>query len=419
MAMTIKLLSTEIKQNQLYKNSFFITSSRFLNVAIGFIFWIVAARLYSIEDVGIATVLLSSLNIIMAFSKLGFDFSLIRYISINDRTKVFNTSFVVTTIASLFIGIIFIIFIIGIDSFSNLFFIQKPIYAMIFLLFVVMNSIVIITGVAFTAIRKADHYFFQNIFLALRVPLLVPLVFLGSFGIFGSVGIAYFFSALIAFLQLNKFVRFDFKINNQFIKESFKFSSGNYASNVFQTFPTLILPLLVLSLLGEVESAKYYIAFAIGNLVLVIPDALCTSLFVEGSHGENLRKNAIKAILTIYSFLIPAVIFVYFFGSYLLALVGKNYVDALELLRIIVLSSLFVAIIHLFISIQNVRMNVGSIVKLNFLLFLLLPSLSYFFIPIFGITGIGYAWVVTYGILDLIVAISVKNLGWLRIKAVS
>lgn len=412
MTITIKLLSTKIKQNQLYQNSFFIMLSRFLNAGIGFIFWIVAARLYSIENVGIATALLSSIYIITSFSRLGFDFSLIRYIPINDRTKVFNTSFVITTIASFLIGIIFIT--IGINSFSpSLFFIQKPVYAIIFLLITAMYSVVTITGVAFTAIRKADRYFYQNIFLASRVPLLMPLVFLGSFGIIGSVGIAYSFSALIAFLQLNKFIKFDFKIDNQFIKESFNFSFGNYVSNVFNTVPILILPILIINLLGEAESAKYYIAFAIGSLVLIIPDALCTALFIEGSHGENLRKNVIKALLTIYSFLIPAVIIIYFFGNHLLTLIGENYVDAFKLLMLIALSSFLVTINHLFISIQNVRMNVTSIIKLNFILFLLLPILSYIFIPRFGITGIGYAWMIVYGILDLIIVILVKNAGWL------
>jgi O-antigen/teichoic acid export membrane protein len=46
---------------------------------------------------------------------------------------------------------------------------------------------------------------------------------------------------------------------------------------------------MVLNMLGEAEAAKYYIAMAIGNLVLIIPSSLGTSLFVEASHGQGLR----------------------------------------------------------------------------------------------------------------------------------
>jgi len=395
---TIKELRKYLK-DPLYKNSFFLVLSRVFNVACGFSFWMLAARLYSINDVGLATALISSLGLVILFSRFGLDFSLIRFLPINDKSKVFNTCLIITTISSFIVGIIYIS---GVGFFSqSLSFIQNPIYAIIFLTFAVMNSIALTTGNAFVAIRKAEHYFFQNVFLASRIPFLIPLVFLGCFGVFGACGLAYLLASLFAFLLLSKFIGFDFKIDKQFIKESFRFSSGNYISNVLFAAPTLILPIMILNLLGEAEAAKYYIAFAIGNLALIIPDALSTSLFVEGSHGESLRKNVIKAGLAIYSFLIPAVIFIYFFGNLLLGLFGKDYVEAFALLRILALSSFFVAVYSLFIPIQNVRMRVESIVKLNFFRFLLLLGLCYIFILKFGIVGVGYAWIITYGILGL------------------
>jgi O-antigen/teichoic acid export membrane protein len=401
----------ELRTNPLYKNSFFITLSRFSNVFVGFIFWIVAARLYSIEDVGIATALISSVSIVISLSRLGFDFSLIRYVKINDKTKVFNTSIVITTIASLIMGIIYISGFRYINFSSSLIFIQSHSYIVVFLLFVIMNSLVSITGIGFTAIRKADHYFFQNIILASRVPLLIPLTFLGSIGIFDSVGLAFLFSALFSLIYLDKFVKFDFKIDKKFMKESFSFSFGNYASSIFTTIPALVLPIMVLGLSGESAAAKYYIAFAVGSLVMIIPEALSTSLFIEGSHGESMRKNILKVGLTIYLFLIPAVIFIYFFGDNILSLFGNNF-DA-RLLKLFAFSSIFSALIPLFVSIQNIRMNVKIIAKMNFLMFVLLLGLSYIFLLKFGIVGVGYAWIITYICLDLIVGIVIKKSGWI------
>lgn len=394
-------------KDPLYKNSFFITLSRFLNVAVGFIFWIVAAKMYSVEDVGIATVLLSSLNIVTSFSRFGFDFSLIRFIRLNDKAKVFNTSLVITTTGSIIIGFIYI-FIINYFS-PNLSFVQRPGYAAIFLFFVAMSSIVSITGVAFTAIRKADHYFYQNIMLSSRVPLLFIFVSLGNFGIFGSLGLAYAFSAIFSILYLKKNIRFDLKIDNQFVKDSINFSSGNYISNIFLVAPTLFLPILVLSLLGEAETGRYYMTFAIGTLVMIIPEALCMSLFIEGSHGESLRRNTIRTGLVIYSLLIPAILLIYLFGGYILDLIGDDYGRNFELLRLFAITCLFVPICSIFISIQNVRMNVASIIKLNFITFLLVSGLSYFLMLKFKILGIGYAFIIAYLILDLIIIVFIKK----------
>jgi len=286
-------------------------------------------------------------------------------------------------------------------------------FVITFLLFAVMNSITSIMGNAFVVMRNGDLFFFQNVLQGVRVPLLIPLVIFGSFGIFGSVGISYLIATLFSFLIIKKHIDLNFKIDKAFIKESFSYSSGNYISHVLMVSPTLILPILILNLSGEIETAKYYIAYAIGNLVLIIPDSLGTSLFVEGSHGESMRKNIKKSLIAIYSFLIPSVIFLYFFGDTLLGFFGKNYIESFELLRYIALSSFFVVAYSLFVPIQKVRMNIASIVKLNLLRFVLLLGLSYVFISKFGIVGAGYAWMLAHIVLGMLIFLLVKNNGWI------
>ncbi|BAF58575.1 membrane protein [Pelotomaculum thermopropionicum SI] len=405
----------ELKQylgDPLYKNSFFIVLSRVSNVACGFFFWMLAARLYSTEDVGVATALISSLGLVIQFSRLGFDFSLIRFFPLNDRKKVFSTCLVITTISSFGVGIIYIL---GISLFSpELSFLKEGKYALIFILIAVINSIAAITGSTFVAKRDANYYFIQNLFMALRVPFLIPLTFLGCFGIFGANGLAFLLASLFDLLLLYKSTGLDLKVDKKFVRESFKFSSGNYISSMFLSVPTLVLPIMIVNLLGGSEAAKYYIAFSIGNLVLIVPDALSTSLFVEGSHGEGLKKNVIKAGLAIYAFLIPAVLFLYFSGGFLLKLFGKDYVDALELLRILSLSSFLAAVYSLFAPIQNVRMKVESIIKINLARFLLLLGLCYLFILKFGIVGVGYAWMITYMLLVIVIVYVAKKENWFK-----
>lgn len=395
----------------LYRNSILLASSRFLAIAAGFAFWVVAARYYSVADVGVAAALISLLGLVMLFSRLGLDFSIIRFLPVENKRQVFGTVLTITTIASA-VSAIICIPVFGLAS-PGLSALLNPTYALLFLIFTLTNSVVAISGNAFIAMRQGGQYLFQNAVIVSRIPLLIPLVFLGGYGIFSSVGLAYLIAAVLALIFIDKSIGVGFSIDRPFIKKSFSFSLGSYASSILSNAPVLVMPILVLSLAGEAEAAKYYIAFAVGHLVLIIPDSFSTTLFVEGSHGESLRKTVKTTAIAIYSLLIPAIAFIYLFGDMLLGFIGEEYKEASQLLTLIALSAMVYAVCSLFISIQNVRMRIASVVRLNVLRSSLLLASSCYFVIVHGIIGIGYAWLLTYGVVSAVIGILAKKEGWI------
>lgn len=401
-----------LARDPLYRNSFFMAFSSVFNAGCGFFFWMIAARLYTVEQVGLATALISSLALITFFSMLGFDYSIIRFFSSEDRRSAISTSLIVTTAASIMVGLIYIL-LVEIMA-PTILFLREPEFALTFLLICAMNSLAVITGNAFIADRKANHYFFQNFFMALRIPALVLLAFLGVFGIFGSVGIGYLVASVFGLATLQRSIgAMQPEVDRGFIRRSFRFSSWNYVSSILQVAPTLITPIMVLNMLGEAEAAKYYVAFALGNVVLIIPNSLGTSLFVEGCHGEGLKKSVLRAGGASLMLLVPAVLLLFFFGDRLLGLLKGEYVEAFSLLRIIAISSFPVACYSLFIPIQNVRMRVESIVRLNALRCALLLGLSYVLMQRYGILGAGYAWLATYVIIVLGIGWMARRVRWI------
>lgn len=397
-----------LARDPLYRTSFFMAFSSIFNAGCGFFFWIIAARIYTVEQVGLATALISSLGLVLLFSRLGLDFSIIRFFPTGDKNRIFSTSLIITTLASLLAGLAYILLI---DLLApTLAFLKEPCYLVAFLLIGAANSVVAITGNAFLADRKAENYFLQNIFMALRIPLLIPLAFLGTFGIFGSTGLAFIVTSIFALIMLVRSLNsIRLEIDLEFIKRSFNFSSWNYVSNILSTAPTLVLPIMVLNILGEAEAAKYYIAFTMGNLVLIIPQSLGTSLFVEGSHGEGLKKSVIRAGAASLALLVPAVLALFILGDGFLGMLKGEYIEASDLLKIVALSSFPVTIYSLFIPIQNVRMRVEGVVKLNAFRCTLLLGLSYLMIQEYGILGIGYAWIFTYGMIMIAI-------GWIALR---
>ena len=73
----------ELKQHlsdPLFKNAYFLMFSSLTSAVSGFFFWLIAARFYSTEDVGLATAIIAAMSLISMLSLLGFDISLVRFL---------------------------------------------------------------------------------------------------------------------------------------------------------------------------------------------------------------------------------------------------------------------------------------------------------------------------------------------------
>lgn len=409
--MHISVLRAQVR-DPLYKNSLFIMLTSVTSAEFGFVFWLLAAKLYQPEEVGFGTALISSMAFLVLLTRFGLDFSIIRFFPLHDKTKVFSTAALLTSLSVLLFGLLFVL---GLDLFSPaLQFLQVPWHAFLFLVFLLASSIASVTGIAFLALRRAEFYFLQSLLVGSRVIFLFPLVFLGALGIFGAVGISFILAILVSLVILTKSgVKLVFTLDRRFLNDAFHFSVGNYLGGLFITAPNSIVPLVVLNVRGAEETAYYYVAFAIASLLFMIPNAVSTSLFVEGSHGEALKRTTLKALRAIGVLLVPAVLLVFFAGKWLLWLIGADYsTHGVGLLRIMALASLFVAITSIYYSISRIQRAVKRLVLLSGLIFALLIGLSYLFLLRSGIVGVGYAWVVSYGVGAALVGLLVRREGW-------
>jgi O-antigen/teichoic acid export membrane protein len=400
-------------KDPLYKNSLFIMLTSLSAAGFGFFFWIVAAKLYHKEDIGIATALISSMNLLILLTRFGLDVSIIRFFPEKDKSSIFSTSTIITTFFTVLLGIIFIL---GIDRWSpELGILSSLQNAILYILFLTASSIVSITSNSFTAVRRADFGFYQSLIIGSRVVILIPFAFLEIIGIFGAVGVSFIIAGIFSLLSLTRSgIKPILKIDRGFLNESFHFSAGNYIAGLFMAAPAQIMPIMVLNVLGAEETAHYYIAYTITSLLFMIPIALSTSLFVEGSHGEGLKKTTVKSIRATFLLLIPAAVLLYFIGGWLLGLIGKDYAaNGLELLRILVLSSFFMSICYIYMSIKKVQRDLKRLIHLSGLIFGLLTGLGYIFMLWFGVVGIGYAYVVTYGVGMLIIGIIATKEKWI------
>lgn len=399
----------------LFKNSLFIMLTSASGAGFGFIFWVLAAKLYSAEDVGVATALISSMALIVLLSKLGLDFSIIRFFPTNDnggKSSIFSTAVVINIIFAVLLGVIFIA---GVDMFSpELHVLALPTNAAFYLLFLAAGSGTALGCTSFVAVRKAFFQFIQSVVVGSRVLFLIPLVMFGSVGIFWAVGVSFLFALVTAYiLLLRSGINFRFLIDRDFLNESFHFSAGNYLAGLFMAGPTLILPIMVLNLLGAEQAAYYFIAYAIAALLFKIPHAVSMSLFVEGSHGEDLKRTVLKSLFAVFSLLVPSALILYVCSGWVLGLVGADYATGgQDVLQIMVAASLFVGINSIYFAIKRVQKDVRGLVVLSGVVGGLLVGFGYVFADMFGLVGLGYAWLVSNGVGSVMVATMVWREKW-------
>jgi len=386
-------------------NSFFILLSSVSNAGFGFIFWMIAAKTYPQEDVGVATAAISSMAVLILLSRFGLDQSIIRFCPSGDKSKIISTSSIVVILFTTLIGIIFIL---GIEFWApELGIIKKS--AAVYILFLVANSMTNLTGIFFIALRRTKYYLLQNLLIGTRIIFVLPLISFGVWGIYYSVGISFIIAFIFSGYALSKLGFKQVSIDTNFLNESFEYSKGNYIVSLLTLVPSNLLPIMVLNILGAENAAYYYIDYAITSFLFMIPTAFSTSIFVEGSYGEPLKKSCLKSLLSVFLLLIPLVIFFYYFGDLALETIEKSYTQGFETLKYMVVSSLFYAINQMYFSLKRVKNDINKLIFLSGFTCASIIGFSYIFMQMYGLVGLGYSWSISYILSTIIIGIFLKK----------
>ena len=394
----------------LIRNSFFIMASSFIAAGFGFFFWMIAARLYSQADVGIATALMSSMGLLILISRLGLDQSVIRFFPQRDKDRVLGTAIVVPTAGALGAGVVFVAMV---DVIAPDLVVVRTV-APLYLGFLGAYSITWILEGAFNAIRKSEYYFVLNLLYGSRILFLLPLVFLGAMGIFSSFGLSFVLGLILAFFLLRRCsIHPTPGVDQTFLREAWQFSAGAYVAGMLMAAPNMVIPIMVLNVLGAESTANYYITYAIVSILFMIPYAFTTSLFVEGSHGGEMKKSVFRTLASMFALLIPAIVGISLLGEPILNLIGKDYIEGITLLRVLALSAVFVSICQTFISIAKVRNDIRSLIIISGFVSVALLGLGYTLMHRFGLIGMGYAWFTTYAMGTLLTGVILRKKGWI------
>jgi O-antigen/teichoic acid export membrane protein len=385
----------------LYRNAIYLMINSAAMALSGFFFWIVAARLYPVEAVGLASAAVGAAGFIALFSTLGLDQGIIRFLPrAGDKARdMINSIFSLVGVISLVLAVVFLS---GLNIWSPalLTIRESPIFIALFVLFTVAALLQNFTTQVFIAKRRAGFATIQGlIFSLLRfVPLFILGTYYKTFGIFASMAIAAFIAVILSTLVFLPHVEIGYMprpvIKKELIKEMVGYSFSNYVAGILWLLPQTVLPLVVVNLLGTEQNAYYYIGWSVASILFAIPAAVSFSLFAEGSHHEDkLGIEILRALKLLSAILLPSIIILTIFDTKILELFGTAYSEnGTKLFWFLTLSAIPLSINYIYYGIKRVEKKMKAVIILSAFVACVIIGLSYLLLPRIGIMGVGIAW---------------------------
>ncbi len=396
----------------------------FAGVAIGYVSWILATRLYSAEAIGLGSAIISAVRLLALFPELGMGIALVRFLpgAAKEGNDMINTCFTLSGLASVVVALVFLAGL-GLWSPTLISVRQHPVFLCAFVVFTMVHVFKAITHALFLARRNSKFLAIQEIIIGVFKIALIALfaVFLNSaFGIFASTGLAVAVAMLFAVFWFLPLVQRGYRplpmLSRTVLGQLLYYSLGNYVARTLLQLTPLLLPLLVVNILGTEANAYFYIAFLIGDLLNIIPSSIFNSLFAEASNDEtSLHANSVKSLRLMLTLLLPVVLIVLLIAGKLLLLFGEAYSENSALaLRIMTLSAIPWGLSYLYISIERVKKNVGSVIKIAALGIFLSVGFSYLLMSQMGIAGAALGYLAGQSIVAVIAVVHLWRGNYLK-----
>lgn len=397
----------------LYRNGYALVFSSAATSGLGMIYWIVAARTYSPEIVGLNSAVISAMIFLANFSQLNLHNALNRFLpgaGKGSRRMVLYSYLISLTVAAL--SSLFFVFGIRIWA-PSLGFLGSSLGFILWFVGATMSwCIFVLQDSALVGMRQAIWVPIENLFFALaKIGLLV--VFVAILPLYGVLA-SWTLSVVITILPTNVLIfgrllqrhikaTLD-KAENVTVPQIAKYVAGDYSSSIVNQAVTNLLPVLIVARIGASAGAYYYLSWTIAYVFYLVSRNMGMSLITEASMDQaNLRIYSQRLFLQTARLLLPLLVIVVIGAPYILRLFGKTYsAEGSTLLRLLCLSALPYMVISIYVSIVRIQRRLIALFVSLTTPYVLVIILSILLLGRFGVLGVGIAWLVGQSLVAVI-----------------
>lgn len=406
-------------ERHLFRTAHLLMLNTVLTAALGFAFWILAARLYSPERVGVNSALIAVLMTVSTLCQINLGSVFVRFLPESTRpARLIVLGYAVAGGFSLVVATC--VALIAPHVAKDLSVLgSSRLIAVIWIVAVGLWCVFALQDAALTGLRAARWIPVEN--SSFGVLKIVALLILAAFGAAQGMLLAWVLPMALLVIPVNLII---FRravpahapahtdgIVNRFGRQRLirYLGMASVASSIDQGM-LAALPILVVAILGATQNAYFYIAFTIVATLELLADNIVTALTVEGTHAtDKLRELTAAVGRRFVVLLLPATLVLIVAAPIALLFFGRDYAEhGTTVLRLLAFASIFRGAIWLYMTVCRIQgrglvlLATSAATSIGTLVFCSV------FAHVWGLNGVGFGWLVS----NVLVAMVVVPMLW-------
>ncbi len=288
-------------------NSLALILGRFSSSGLGFITWIITARLYATTEVGIASGVVSAMMLCVQLALLGLNSSFVAlYPKHREQpSSLLNTTLNIVSLAAILAAVLFLV--LSSVMFHELSIVGKDlIYILLFLGMTLFGTVNTFMDHVSIAIRRGDQVLVRNVLFGVITIVFVavfPLVAHGSTSrwIIFAWMLAGLVACTIGAVQIFRSIpayRYRLEISASIRSGLAGVSIQNYLLTLAERAPNWILPIIVTEMLSPTDNAHWYTLWMMAWVLYIIPISIGQNLFADVAHQPGSYRQALRYSIT-------------------------------------------------------------------------------------------------------------------------
>jgi O-antigen/teichoic acid export membrane protein len=409
----------------LYRNAYALMLNTAVNSLFGLLYWIVAAHVFSDDEVGRGNALVSLMLLVSALTQLNFGQALIRFLprSGTASARLVGNAYAVSAGFALVGSVAVMAWCHFLLAPSAALYVSLP-FAAWFVVSTTAWSIFNLQDSALTGLRSSSWIPLENgLYGLVKLGLLVIVAGTSlDHGVFTSWTLPVI--ALLVPVNLLVFRRILPRHTTDTTADQIiptrqvltRYMGGDYTGMVFTQMSTTFLPVLVVHLLGPAEGAYLLPAQTIFAAMTLLSSAITSSLVVEGAKDSARAHRFARSVLRrIGATALPAAVLLALAAPWVLELFGPQYREhATLLLQLLMLSTFPRVVVSLYVTKMRLDSRTGALAVMQIVQAVAIVGGTAALAGPLGLVAVGWSALVTEVVLAVVVAPTVVR--WLRAR---
>jgi O-antigen/teichoic acid export membrane protein len=372
------------------------------SAVLGVAFWVLAARRYDASDVGIDVALIGAMGFVSNLAHLNLTNAFNRFVPTTGSHgwRLVARGYAVAVVLSIVAAGLFIA---GAQLWTPKLagILQSPLFAAGFIGATVLWTVFTLQDSVLTGLGRARLVLVENTsYGALKALLLVAFVVIVPHrGVYAAWSLALIAFVIPVSVVLVRALRERTQPPAEVLTggDVARYVLPDYFASLLWMATTSLLPLLVLAIMGPDASAFAFIAWTLAYTLFLVSRMMGMSLITEGARNPGRIVAYTRETLVRTLQIVVPLSFVLALGArwWLIIFKGDYAEHATRLLQLLALSAIPYVVVSTYLSVARIQRHMVDVFVVTGAMSVAIITLSAVFLPIIGLSAVGWAWLVT------------------------